>query len=426
MRAVHGRWVLVAVAVLASLVRAGSLAGWLSWQPLAAGLQLEPQRGLRRLSSSTLLTLPWTLDEARKLDGAWLRGAPPAEIAHGLERLGRLQRSWFPSDPIGWLNLARAGIASEHVDIALGRIEQAIRRDPTSPYLHRFKALVLSRMGSYGKTLAELAQAEGLAPGYDLPRVDILPGDDQWVRLEGLRRAAALYPRQRTRKLLALAGELRRIGKNDEANATLEPVDADPRVIVTKAKWAIEDGNAGRAVTLCRRLIARSMLPSVLRANAEDVLARALALEGDDAGALRAAAEAARSAPDQPGPYLSLAAIALKRGESEAALRYMHRAWGRAPGDVSVLVRVAEIARRAGDSSDARLALARAVELAPDRADIAARYVSFLLDRGQFMTAALELSKALDRSPDDSRLLRLAARLQEDTSRTRNRPRPRP
>jgi len=411
---------LVAVAAAAFAVRLGSFAGWAAWGPLERELKLEPQRGLERLQSSVWMTWPWTVGRARELNGAWLRGAKAPEIATGLTRLGNLQRRWFPGNPIGWLNLSRASLAAGREDAALAAIAGAIRRDPTSPYLHRFKALVLLRMGLYDKALAELAQAEGLAPGYSLPKVDVLPGDDQWVRFEGLRRAAELYPRQRTRKLLALAEALRRSGKKEEAVATLAPVARDPRVVIAKARWAIEDGAPARAIALCRSLIVR-MLPSNIRSQAYDVLARALAVEGDDAGAMRAANKAVRSAPNLPGPYLSLASIALRRGDTEAALRYMHRAWGRAPADVRVLVQVAAIAQRAGDDGDARLTLTRAVELAPEQPRVAARLVVFLLDHGDYMAAALELSKALDRSPDDPALLRLAGRLQAETSRAQTR-----
>ena len=422
MSSVRARRALVGAAIIACLVQVGPLTGWLSWSSLASDLKLEPAQGLARMASSALLASPWTLEDARKLNGAWLRGAPPAKIEHGLGRLGNLQRSWFPTNPIGWLNCARSAIAAGRTDAALKVVGEALRRDPTSPYLHRFKALVLLRMGSYDSALAELAQAEGLAPGYTLPKVEILPGDDQWVRIEGLRRAAELYPRQRTKKLLDLAGALRRAGKRHEAVTTLEPVSHDPRVIMTKAEWAVEDGDTGRAISLCRSLLGGRMLPSQLRAKVSGILARALAVQGDDAGALRAASEAVRNAPNLPGPYLLLARIALGRGDTTAALEYMHRAWGRAPGDVRTLVQVSEIAQRAGDDSDARLALSRAVELAPDRPKLAARYVSFLLSRGQYMAAALELSKALDRSPDDPGLLRLAAQLQQDTSRAGTRP----
>ena len=108
-----------------------------------------------------------------------------------------------------------------------------------------------------------------------------------------------------------------------------------------------------------------------------------------------------------------------RRGDTELALENARRAWGVAPADVRVLLTVSRLATKADKRADARLALQRAVEVAPDRADLRARLVSLLLDQGRYMQAAMVLSNALDRFPTDQRLLRLAARLQTETTRKR-------
>ena len=407
----------VAAALFAAVVELLATFGWWQWGRLQAILKVQPERGVELLADGAALALPGTLEWVRRLDVDDLKGLPPERVTAGLGRLARLQKRWSPTSPLGWLNAARAALTSGASREAVDALQQALGRDPTSPYLHRLRALVRMRVGRYDEALDDLAQAEGLAPGLRRPKVDILPGDDGWVRLEGLRRCARLYPRRRTSTLLALAHELRRVGQSKEARLTLAPVADEPDVQIAVARWDVADGSAERAAREMRALVSRRGLTSSLKADGYAVLAQALAAQGKNRAALEAARSAIEANPRSASPYLSLAALASRRGDDQAALRYMRRAWGVAPADVNVLIRVATVAERAGQPGDARLALERAAALAGDRPEISARLVDFLLRHGDYMEAALKLSAALDRFPTNPALLRLAGRLRQETAR---------
>jgi len=411
------RRVVLAVSAMAVLVEIAGSVGWWRWTRIERRLAEEPAAAAAVIAGAPSATFPPGADRARRLDVEQLRGVRRTLVVRALGRLAAMELAWLPTDPVGWLNLARARAGDGELDAALAACEQALRRDPTSPYLHRMKALILMRRGEYDRGLDALAVAEGLAPGFRQPRVDVLPGDDQWVRLEGLRRQARLYPRRRVDALLALAEALRGLGREGEARRVLRPVAEDVRVLAALARWDLADGREDRALETAHAILAKPGLTASLRADAFEIVARCLAARGDDDAALEAARSAVAADPSSPFPYLSLADVAARRGDPRAALRFARRAWGKAPSDVDVLIRVGTIAERANAPGDARLAFERAAELAPGRPDVAARLVDFLLRHGDFMAAALRLSDALDRAPMDPRLLRLAARLRAETSR---------
>ena len=409
-------WLLVVLAALAVGIEAVSWVGWAVWWHGAREMAVQPEAGAAGLERSPLLGLPSAVWWSRRLGGGLLEGVTLDTRARLLDRVGRLQSRWMPTDPSGPRNLAMAALARGETDRAYALVREALRRWPVSPYLVRLEALLTLRRGDYEGCLELLARAEGLAPGYRYPKVEVLPGDDGWVRLEGLRQRAALYPRLRGEALLAMARELRRQGKEDRAEAVLRELAGSPLAELERASWELADGDPAGAAERALRQARRRELPARLRAQAWALASRALSADGREAEALDAAEAALRLDPASPGPYLALATMAERRGDLPLALENARRAWGVAPADVRVLLTVARIADKAGKGADARLALRRAIEVAPDRPDLRARLVTLLLKQGRFMEAAMTLSRALDRFPTDTRLLRLAARLEAQTT----------
>ncbi len=410
------RSVLIVVVIAAAAVRLFTAGVQMAWRPLADGLGADPVAACEKLASTPLLQLPPVAVLGLRLQTGALTRAPVESAAAVLDRLARLQQRWLPLMAAGHLNGVRAALAREDLDAAAQRLEGALERDPTSPYLHRLSALLMLSRGRYEEALGELAFAEGLAPGYGLPRVEVLPGDALWVELEGLRRKAELYPRKRDAALLALGSRLWRLGRKDEARRTLDEVGSRPEARLLRAEWALQEGRVGEAASLAREVATRRAYPARLRARAWSTLARALDAASETEAALEAALEAVRLDPGSPGPYVAMARMARRRGDLEGALASMRRAWGVAPTDIGVLLEMAATAEAAGHGADARLVLERANELAPDRADVAARLVELLLRQGHLMQAAMVLSRELDRHPTDRHLLALAGRLGDQTS----------
>ncbi len=410
------RTLVLSGALAAVLVRGVAFDGWWEWRALEGLAASSPAAAAERAATDRAVVLPAAPAWLRRLGGAALAGAPPALAARALHRIGKTQCAWLPADPDGFTNLARAAVLENRSDDARKLVAQAVRRDPTSPYLLRVAAIFDIDAGRYEEALDRLADAEALAPRFRHPPVEVVPGDDDWIRLEGLRRRAALYPGERTSALLSLAEELRSRGRGQEAADVLAPVHGDPEVRVQLARWALEDGRPLKAATLAAAVAEHTSLPVGLRVRAWSVVALARAASGDDAGADQAAGTAIALGPNSPSPYLALARLATSRDEPQRALELLRRAWGVAPTDLGVLLAVARAAEAANQPRDARLALERAVEVAPERADVAAVLVQYLLAHHEYMDAALRLSRALDRFPTDQRLLAQAARLEHETT----------
>lgn len=399
------------------IVQVISLAGWLEWRRARRVLELEPQRGAVRLAESALVALPSTVHWTLNLAGQHVREADRDTASAALERIGRLQCLWFPTDPAGPKNLGQGADLRDRRSEALGWMRLARERGPTSPYLAQVTALFEIKDGQYEQALDLLADAQALAPGYDRPHVDVLPGDDVWLRLEGLRRRARLFPGRRVRVLVELAGALRDRGRAGEAADIMETVREEPEAKLELARWALDEERPEDAVREARVVAGKRTLPASLRAQAYALMAEARGMMGHEEAARRWAHEALRLSPNSPRPYLAISAVAERRDDLEEALRHARSAWGVAPTNISVLLRVSRLAERTERGADARLALERAIELAPDRSDLRARHADLLLRQGRYMEAAVALSRALDRFPTDARLLRLAGRLRAETGR---------
>ena len=414
------RWRRIAgVGLVAVSVVVQGLDGVGRWHFDAVAKQLarQPDAGAEELATSAWLELPSAIDRSRRLVSSDLRGADDQLIIAALEAVSRRQIRWLPTDPAGYKNRSRAELLQGRLDEGAEALADALRRDPTSAYLRRLHGLVLWEGGRLAACLDELAEAAGLAPGYDHPQVDLVPEDQHWVKLEGLRRRLRLYPRQRLEGLLALAGELRKQGKPDAAEELLAGDQEHPKAALKLAEWDLDDGFPERAVSRLQQLLDRHGLPASVRTSAWSRLAEALDLSGDAESAVAAAERAVQLAPGSSAPYLALAGIALRRGDTEAGLAHLRRARGLDPSNPNLLVRLASVAAAAGHPQEARMALRRAVEIAPDRADLPARQVAFLLGEGDFAEAALALSDALDRHPTDPKLIALVDRLRREVAR---------
>jgi Flp pilus assembly protein TadD len=409
--------VLLAAAVVVELLAAG---GWLAWRRVERRLATEPAAGAALLARGALLALPAAVARSRRLQVGDLAGVDPQTTGAALARLGSLQRRWEPTDPDGWRNVGLAALLEGDVDVGRVDLEQAIRRDPTSPYLHRLLALLLRLAGQSAEFLDHMAMAEAIAAGFSSPPVELTPEDTRWVRREALRRRIGLYPSRRVQGLLALAEEVRREEGEDAAMATLRGIEGEPEVDLQVARWELAYGRPSETARRAEALAQRTALPTRIRVSAWSLLAEARDASGDAEGARAAAAEALRLGPGSPAPYLTLAALAERRQDWPSALENARRAWGIAPADLHVVLRFASVAEKAGSTADARFALRRALELAPERPDVAAALVEHLLRTRDYMEATMALSRALDRFPTDARLIALTQRLRQDVSRFRN------
>lgn len=405
-------WILLAIAAVAILTV--DAAGWWWWLRARASAPENPGAVAQTLAGGAAIAWPPVVERSRRLALRDFGEAPRAVLAPMLARLGSLQTSWIPAHPVGAANLARSALLSGDLAAADKQLAAALLRDPSMPALRRLRALTLLADGRVEPALAELAIAEAIAPGLRSPPVELTPEQEALVHLRGLELRDGFYPRRRVDNALALAGELRRRGSEEEARRGLAPLAAAPAVQLELAQWSIEDGDPATAKRILEDLIRQPPAARAQRVRSWSLMAVARDLEGDAAGALAAAQEALRADPGSAHPYLALATLAERRGDAPAALEHLRRAWGMAPGDVDLLMRIARVAERADRGSDAILALARAQELEPDSAHLAASLVSLQLREGRYAEAASALARALDRHPTDPALLQLAQRLRRE------------
>ncbi len=408
---------LIIAAGLALAVELVGVIGWWSWQNAKHQLEDDPSTGALNLAQDAFLRLPSAIRGSRRLPGRELGRAPGILVAPALVVLSRGQRRWAPADPAGFVNRARARLIEGSMDDAFVDLNEAIVRDPTSPRLHWLTALTERERGRNASALDHLATSEGL--GFSNPplRIELTPEEDEWVRIEGLERRLDLYPRTRSRGIIALARELRARDQAELGREHLRREPDDPRVELELARWDLDDGLTGQAEQRLSDLAARKGLPGSLLAEVWTVAAELRDRIGDVGGAQEAADIALSHDPSSAGPYRVLAGLAERRGDVEGALEQLRRAWGMNPTDIGLLMAVARTAEKAGQQEDARLALERASKVDPTNPGLAAALVEFHLRHGEFMDATVTLSDALDRFPTDPRLLRLAERLRAEVSR---------
>ena len=404
----------VALSSLALAILIFDAWGSLQWRSIAADLALNAEGGAERLCGSAVVALPSVVERSRRMVPRDLAMASRDTVVGALSRVGVLQSRWLPASAIGFTNLARAALLGDQTDRATRIIEDAVVRDPTSPYLHRVRALVFLYIGDLDSALADLAVAEALAPGMRSPAIEIAPENERFVRLQGLRLRRTYYPRKATDTALALAREIRRDGDREAAVNELVEFAGHPSVEIELAIWDIEEGAYSSALERLEPITRKRAYPSRVRARAWTTVAVARDSNGDREGALDAANEALRLAPSSTGPYITLAGLAQRRGDYEVALGHLRRAWGMNPSDDALLVRIAGVAERAGKPGDALLALGRAVEINPGAPNLWARLVALQIRSGRFGEAAITLSRALDKFPTDAGLLRQAEQLRRD------------
>jgi tetratricopeptide (TPR) repeat protein len=387
---------------------------WKSWLTIAKTLTVQPDSAARRLASSPSLLIPSLVERTRRLPVRDLRGVPVEVIIDSLTRVGFLQRRWLPADAVGFVNLSREMFLRGDERAAVDALASALRRDPTSAYLHRLHALFLFSIGDRGRALDEIAIADAIAPGLRTPEIELTREDAKGARLEGLRRRMEYYPRRVTESAVALARELREDGQEAEARVLLSQLRGRADVEIEIARWAIDEEAYGDAVDVLLPIATRRANPRAVRARAWSMAAVARDLDGDRDGAMSAARQALDLDPDSPAPYVTLAGLAQGRGDLDAALEHLRRAWGMNPTDTRLLTRIAVVAEQSGKLEDALLALERAVEIEPGSALLASRLVELQLRAGRYAEATVTLSQALDRNPTDAGLLRLADRLQRE------------
>ncbi len=408
---------LIALAAFACAVEGVNLVGFWYWKTFVDELAIDANAATHRLAEGGGFSWPSTVHWSRQLSAQDLVAADVINIVAGLNRLGAVQKKWFVSDSNGPKNSARAALLHGDVGAAIAEIRSALKRDPTSPYLHRLLAMVLRQVGDPKEVLDHLATAEGLAPNFKSPPVDLVPADEKWVREEGLRRRLEFYPRQRVAGLIALANYQRSSGDAEVAWQTLEGVRNEAEVMLIAAGWMIKEDRFSEAIELLGELTSRRRYPSKIRARAYSLTAQAHDLNDEPGLARTAADQALRLAPDSASPYLALASIAERRGNLDAAFNYVRKARSIDPRNVGLLLRLARLAEKTGNDKEALSAFVRATEIDTSSPKTVAQLVDFYLRRGDFMAAAMQLSRSLERFPMDPRLLRQAEHLRNEVSR---------
>ncbi len=409
---VAGRRSWLVAAVLAALVTIGDVGGWWYWHCWTRLAAVHPAAAAEKLGSGILLTLPATVQRSHSLALGSLTGVGRPALAQGLERLGSLQLLWCPAHSAGMANRARSRLLTGDLETARGLLDEAVDRDPSSPLLRRFRASVAMARGHKEFAFQELAIAEAIAPGFRHPPVELTEVQELELKTRGHELRGDYYPRRRIENALVLARTLRREATDQvSARRVLEPLAEDPRVKLELAAWAVEDGQAERALQVVNEVVDSTVYPRSLRSRGLAIKALALEMLGDTRGALGAAEQAVRLDPSGPEPYMALARIAERRGDYDAALDHLRRARGVAPTDLRVLAQIAATADRGGKADDAIAALERAVEISPGDARLAGRLVALQLRQDRLTDAAFTLSRALDRHPTDGALLRLSDEL---------------
>jgi tetratricopeptide (TPR) repeat protein len=402
------RLLLLTLMAFALVVESVDTLSWWYWQGLVVDLRKQPEAGATRLASDAVVNLPSIVDRSTWLSDYDLSVAPTPAVAEVLQRLGDLQHRWFVIDPAGAKNLSRAAMLENDLPSAVDHLRNALTRDPTSPYMQRLAARVLQLVGRRQELLDHLAEAEAIAPGYSQPPVTVSTEDEEWIRLEGLRRHVRIYRSNRVANMIRLARELQRHDAQEEARQVLAEVSDHPLAQLEQARQALEEGHTEASIAAARKLTGNSRLPSSLRSQAWSVKAMALCQNGDSEDALTAARTAARLSSDSPAPFIALAHVVESRGDREAALDYLRRAWGLAPTNIGVLLEVARLAEQVGRADEGAQALERATEIAPEREDLAILLVSYYRRNGSSIKAALYLSQLLDRFPESTRIRQLA------------------
>jgi tetratricopeptide (TPR) repeat protein len=404
-------WLIVVVSAALLIEMVGGL-GWWRWTRLQQTLATTPDRGAKQIAGDIWwLTTPAVIEHSRRLISSDLEGAPLDLVPAALQQLGQRQARWFPASSTGFKNQAQSLVLADDLQGGIELIEQAVQRDPTSPYLHRFLAVVLRLSGYPKEFLEEIALSRALDHQQSRSAIEMTPEDAHWVRFEALRRRVELYPRKQVQTRLDLAAALREDDRAEEAIQALVPVEEAPQVRLAKATWHLSAGDAAAARAEVEEIATRRTYPTRMRATAWSILARALDLEEDQEGAVAAATRAVELAPQSPAPFIALAHLAERRGDDETALEHFRHAWGMALTDIGILLEVARLAEKTGKPADARLALERASRLAPDRADLVARLIDFYIRNHQLVEATSELAEALDRFPTNPELLRMTERL---------------
>ncbi len=408
-----GSWLRILAGIAVLILAVETLGAW-RWGRAAAVLMRNPDRGAVMLSDDRSVALPSFVERSRRLVVRDFGSADREVVVAALTRLGHRQTAWIPAHPSGFTHLSHAALLGDQPAVALDLLGKSLKRDPLSPALRRLRAMVLLYLGVLDEALLDLAIAEAVAPGLQSPEIELPPEDQRAVRLESLRLRSELYPRKRTETALTLARLLRSQGDVAAAELVLADFGGRPEIELERARWAMEEGDLGRAIPILESIAERSSYPRAIRASAWSSIAVARDRDGDRDGALAAAQAALQLMPASPAPYVTLAGLAQRRGDADLALQHLRRAWGMAPTDVGLLHRIAAVAEGSGKTSDAILALERAVEIEPNEARHAAALVSFQIRNRDFVEAAGALSQALDRFPTDPELLRLAERLQRD------------
>lgn len=410
-------WSLIIVVGLAVAVEGVGMVGSRAWDKTAKLLREDANSGASALVDSALLRLPSAVLRSRRLVAADLTSADRGQAADALQALAGRQIRCMVAHPEGSLNLARAHLIERMVFEAGQDLTSALKRDPTNPFTIRLMGLVALLQGRYEAALDILAEAEAVAPGYRVPRIELTVEDEARVRLVGLDRRLQTYPRLRVETLVLIGKELRAMGQTEEANKRLSQAAGDPRADLVAAQWALIDGDAPSAAGIALGLTQQRRLPSKIKASAWSLLAQALEVQGDSPGALSAANRALRLAPESAGPHMALARIAQGRGDAEEAVLHLRRAWGMDPSNLTILFQFARAAEQAGLMADARLALERAAALNPKDTATVLRLVDFQLRTGALMEAVTTLSSALDHAPADPGLLKMADRLRREVDR---------
>ena len=146
----RSKHLLVGLTAASAVVASIDCFGWLGWQSVSGTLAVNSEAGALRLSASAGVYLPSFVERSRRLSVRDLGTASREVVIVALGRLGSRQVFWFGANAVGFTNLALQSLLRDQSDEALGYLGQGLSRDPTSPHLHRLRALVLAAPWTHG------------------------------------------------------------------------------------------------------------------------------------------------------------------------------------------------------------------------------------------------------------------------------------
>ena len=276
-----------------------------------------------------------------------------------------------PADGLAWQALLQVLAQQERTEEGLALLEDALQTDAPPVDLYPLAAQLHAALGDPAAAEAALrghvTHAESAA-AY-LPLVNFHSDrDDAEATAAVLEEAIARFPDEPALRMLYTETLLAQ-QRVDEARAELQrfsesTFDGDPQIDYLRARIALADGNAERAVARLTELA-----PRLDRAATQFWLGRALEETGDTNGARRRYGLAQQRDRRWAAPTMALIALEQRRGAWHAVANHGRALVRRAPQRIEGWVALVSALENLGEGKAAEQAANQCVERFPDAAE---------------------------------------------------------